>query len=196
MLPVTLPIDFNLIRKAFAREIQKVTGFDSNHVVLLEPETQNSPRPSRPYMGFKFTTPAAKSGDDSKDSVLDTHGNPTTIVNSGGVRKMTISFQCYATSHEEAYNFMSLWQTALDLSNIQEDLRRSGIAVWIIGNVADLSALLNTGYEGRSQMDCTFGIAMNLSSDLGSEDAVEVQGSISSDQNNQVINTDQKIPPF
>lgn len=105
---------------------------------------------------------------------------------------MTVSFQCYGNSHEEAYNYMSLWQTSLDLQNIQEILRSAGIAVWTIGTVADLSSLLNTGYEGRANMDCTFGLAFNLESDLGAIETVPVQGTITTDQN-KVVNTDQTV---
>jgi hypothetical protein len=134
---------------------------------------------------MKMTTPAAKSGDDSKQNLGGT------VWNSGGVRKMTVSFQTYGNTHEEAYNYMGLLQTALDLSDVQENLRRAGIAVWTIGNVADLSQLLNTGFEGRTQMDCTFGIAMNLSSDLGAEESVEVMGAVAVGSEN--INTDQTV---
>jgi hypothetical protein len=179
----TLAVDFNKIRIAFARCMQGVLPklpdvTQPMTVALAEPETQNTPQPKLPYFTFKFTTPGAKSGDDTKSWVLDNMGNPTTIVNSGGVRKMTIDFDSYAQSHEDAYNFMAIWQTALDLEDIQAILRQTGIAVWIIGNVADLSALLNTGYEGRAHMTCTFGIAMNLQSDLGEMDHVQVSGTV------------------
>lgn len=176
---VTFPVDFNLKRKAFANEIQKVTGITA---VLEEGEAPNVPRPPKPYFSFKLINPADKSGDDSKQNVLDQFGQPTSIWNSGGVRKMTVSFNCYGRTHEEAYNYMSLWQTALDLENIQEDLRIAGIAVWVIGNVADLSKLLNTAYEGRAHMDCTFGIASNIQSDLGYMDTVTIDGAINDDK--------------
>lgn len=179
--------DFNAARILFAREIQKVCALDQDRVILAEPEVQNEPRPAKPYFSFKFTTPAAKFGDDSKDPVLDSNGNATTMVNSGGVRRMSVSFDAYGESHEEAYNYMLAWQCALDREDIQEDLRRQGIAVWIIGAVADLSQLLNTGYEGRSHMDCTFGFAVNTQSDLGRIEEVPVQGTIKKDQGDENI---------
>ena len=186
MTPV-FPIDFNDVRIAFFESIKKVTLLDQQHIIYEQPETQDVTRPKeKPYMSFFLTVPASKTGDDSKRYVS---GNKW---NSGGVRKMTVSFNSYGRSHEEAYNYMCLWQTALDLEDIQEDLRRSGIAVWIIGNVADLSKLLNTGYEGRSHMECTFGIAANLVSDLGSIDTVPVHGKIFT-QDGQEIDTDQTI---
>ena len=181
-------LDYNQIRKAIAREIQKVTGLDNNHVVYLEAEAPNVPRPTNPYMGFKIISPGERFGDDSKQNIIDpVTGLPTNNWNSGGNRKMTISFNAYGTSHEEAYNYMSLWQAALDLENIQEDLRAFGIAVWVIGNVADLSALLNTGYEGRAQMDCSFGIAVNVQSNLGEIDSGAVEGTVNTNQNTQTF---------
>jgi hypothetical protein len=182
----TFPTDFNLIRQVLIREVVKVTGLQPNQVVVLEPETQNEPRPAKPYFGMKITTPSAKTGDDSKQWLGGTRWN------SGGVRQMTVGFDCYGTSHEEAYNYMSLWQTALDLEDIQADLRQYGIAVSLMTTVADLSALLNTGFEGRAHLDVIFNIAMNLSSDLGAEESVEVQGAITTDQD-VVIDTDQTI---
>jgi hypothetical protein len=184
----TFPTDFNLIRKVMVREIIKVTGLDPSSVVVTEPETQNEPRPALPYFGMKILVPGAKFGDDSKQYVSGT------VWNSGGVRTMTISFDCYGNSHEEAYNYMALWQTSLDLENVQADLRQYGIAVELIGTVADLSALLNTGYEGRAHLDCTFHIAMNLTSDLGAEESVEVQGAV--DTNSGIVNTDVTVGPI
>ena len=184
--------NFNDIRIAFIREIQKVTGLDSQHVVTEEPETQNEPRPSKPYMSMKITTAAAKNGDDSVDNVLDNSGNSTTVWNSGGQRKMTVEFNSYGTSHEEAYNYMTLWQTALDNEGIQSDLRKAGIAVWVIGNVADLSKLLNTGFEGRAHLETTFGIAVNFATDLGEMDSVTVEGTVSA--GTSTIDTDETIP--
>ena len=94
---------------------------------------------------------------------------------------MTVEFNSYGRSHEEAYNYMALWQGSLDLSNIQADLRTVGIGVWIIGNVADLSQLMNTGYEGRAHMECTFGIAFNISSDLSYIETVVAEGTVQTD---------------
>lgn len=184
----TFPLDYNAIRAAIAREIMKVTQLSNNQVLLAEPEVQNEPRPQKPYFSFKITTPGSRYGDDSKDNVKDSIGNATPVFNSGGPRKMTVAFDCYGNSHEEAYNYMTLLQCSLDLANIQQDLYRSGIAVWIIGTVADLSALLNTGYEGRAHMDVQFGLAANIQSDLGYMDTVTADGAITTDQN-KTINT-------
>lgn len=158
---------------------------DQSRVILAEPEVQNEPRPEKPYFSFKFTTPATKFGDDSRDEVSNKDGN--IVTNYGGVRMMAVSFDSYGRSHEEAYNYMLAWQCALDREDIQEDLRRHGIAVWTIGAIADLSQLLNTGYEGRSHMDCNFGFAVNTQSTLGDIEDVPVSGAVKSGNDEEVV---------
>ena len=178
MSAIVLPLDFNPIRIALVREIERVTGLK---VIEHEPETQDAPRPAKPYIGYKMTTPSARMGGDDDHRQVFNGPTPTTKWVAGGQRKMTVSFHCYGNTHEEAYNYLSLWQQALDQFTTQERLRRAKVAVWIIGNVADLSALLNTGYEGRAQMDVQLGIASNLVEDLSSIDTVEVEGTVDKD---------------
>jgi len=122
-----------------------------------------------------------KRGDDARTKILDIHGNPTTSWNVGGQREIMVDFNCFGNSHEEAYDYMALLQSALELQTIQEDLRRAGIALWMNGSVADFSALLNTGYEGRAQMQVAFGIAANMTEDLGEIAVVPFQGDIKTD---------------
>lgn len=105
---------------------------------------------------------------------------------------MSISFHCYAAQPEDAYNLMATWQAELDEPTTQEVLRRALIAVWTIGGVADLSQLLNTGYEARSQMDVQFGVASNLEKDLGSIEHIEIAGDVDTNQGH--VQTNFEIP--
>lgn len=183
-----LAIDYNLIRKTISNQVQDTIGLTC---ILEEPEGPIDKRPPLPYFSFKITTPGAKSGDDSKQQILDSQGKPTTKWNSGGCRKMVIDFNCYATTHEEAFNYMATWQTALDLQDVQLNLRRVGIGVWVIGTVADLSKLLNTGYEGRAHLECSFGVAMNLVSDLGYIKTAVIDGTVTTDQGEKIKTHDE-----
>lgn len=184
-----LSVDFNVIRKMIANEIQKVTNLVA---ILEEPESTQAPRPRLPYFSFKLTTPAAKTGDDSSQLVANSYSGGKAQYSSGGVRRMSLSFHCYAEEHESAYNFMALWQSALELKGVQEDLRKVGIAVWIIGNVADLSQLLNTGYEARAQMDVQCGLAINLVETLGTVGTVNIDGTI--DKGNSTLDLEFTVP--
>lgn len=171
----TFPIDFNDIRKALVAMVTAATGL----TCILEEQKgekgEAQTRPDLPYASLKITTPATRFGDDTTQPVSDT------VINRGGQRRMSVSFHVYDVDQEDAYNAMALLQSKLDQFGTQELLRKSGIAVWIIGNVADLSALLNTGYEGRSQMDCQFGIAANLTEDVGQIKKVGITGTAHTD---------------
>lgn len=170
-MPPILPFNFTPVRVALVREVERVTGFKC---IRLEPAVPNSPRPPQlPYFSYKLTSPGAHIGYASQQWTGD-----STIFNAGAQRRISASFQCYAQDQETAYNYMSLWQMALEMVTTQAALRESGIAVWTIGDVADLSQLLNTGYEGRAQLDVTFGVAFNKTEDLGTIEEIEVSSTV------------------
>lgn len=179
----TLPIDFEFIRVALNREVTKVVG---DICIEAEPTTQDAERPKLPYFWMKITTPAARYGDDAVSYVSGTQFNV------GGNRKMTVSFNCAGNSHTDAYNMMGKWHAAIGSPAIRNELRASGIAVWQVGPVADLSQLLNTGYEGRAQMDVQFGIASNLTQDLGAIESAEVTGTV--DTQAGIVDDDFNVP--
>lgn len=171
MPPPSPPIDYDAIRATLVQAVMAACGLDQQHVIMAEPEEPGAPRPPRPYFTLKVTTPGARFGDDSPDNLAG-----TTLWNYGGQRAMTVSFNTYGTSHEEAHGYMALWQASLDTPPTYQALGLGGIAVWKPGAVADLSMLLNTAFEGRAQMDVVFGIASNLVVDLGSIGSANISG--------------------
>ena len=179
-------IDFVKIRANLVNTVAKYTGVQ---VIEEEPEAPDAPRPNKPYISLKITSPALKQGDDSTRNVTDSDGNLTTQVVRGGQRQMNVQFDAYGNSHEEAYNYMALIQSSLELETMQADLRVAGIAVWLNGNVVDMSALLNTGYEGRAMMEVQFGIAANTIEDVGAIDTAQTSGTITTDTGQQITMT-------
>lgn len=175
-MTAVFPIDFNQKRVALVQEVQRATGLT---VIMAEPETPNAPRPPKPYITMKMVTPAGKYGDDSAEQFLDDLGQPTTIWNRGGQRKMVVDFNCYGCSHEQAYNYMALLQSWLELETTQARLYAAAqIAVWLNGSVTDLSALLTTGFEGRALLEVAFGISANLTEDLSAVTTVDITGEL------------------
>lgn len=168
----TPPVDHNGIRIALVRAVQRATGLDQNHVVMAEPETPNEPRPTKPYMTLKLTGAGMRYGRD-----VATIQNADGLYNYGGPRLLLVSFNAYGTTHEEAYDLLSLWQAALGMEPTLAYLRQSGVAVWLPGQITDLSELLDTGYEGRAHMDCKFGVASNALAELGAIETAVVSGS-------------------
>lgn len=176
-------VNFKEIRVALARMIEGATGLTA---ILDEQKGRTNTTqklPDLPFFSFKIATGAQKKGDDdyrySRTDVTDPE-NPVTTFNSGGQRMMSVSFQVYTDEQECANAYMATLQSSLELRGVQESLRDKGIAVWNIGTIADLSQLLNTGYEARAHMDVEFGIAANLEETLKTIDAVEVEGTVNS----------------
>ena len=153
---VAPPIDFNALRVAIVAAVAQVTGLTDNSIIMSEPEQPNAPRPPLPYVTLKFSSP-----------LVAPKGMPAWNVDDQGTysqrtqRSFTVSFNTYGPSHEAAYTLMATIQAGFDMMPVQQGLSAAGIAVWTLGAILDLSVLLNTGYEGRAQMDITYGVAAN-----------------------------------
>lgn len=174
----TFPVDYNKIRKALVAEVQRVTG---STAILAQPEGTDADRPAKPYATVRFLQPGVKSGDDSSKQIPG-----TSLWVTGGQRKLMVDFNFYGRSHEEAYSYGALWQAALEQETTQGILRAAGIAVWLnAGPLRDLSALLNTAYEGRCQLEVSFGVASNVTEDRSSIDKVDIGGVVTTDQDTE-----------
>lgn len=176
-------IDFANIRRGLVKAVETVTG---RTCIASQPDEPNTPRPPLPYLTYNVTTAAGKEGDDHDEYVGD---GTTTIHNRGGQRRLVVSFNCFAESTDEALTLMTTLQGSFELKGIQAVLRNYGIAVWTIGSVADFTALLQTGYEARTQMDVNFGVASNLTEDLGTVETVQVEPTVT-DSGDQPVPTD------
>jgi hypothetical protein len=185
-LAITLPIDYNLIRKAIVSCMTTGLNLQNGQVIEEMPETQDAPRPKKPYLSYSITTPGAKFGDDGH-TLTGVQGSGVTeelIYNVGGNRKMSVSFHSYAINKDDAYNLMAFWQALLETIPIKQTLEKAGIAVWLNGGVADMSQLLNTGYEGRAHMDVVFGINSNITEQVDSIIEVQTTGTVTDDSGN------------
>lgn len=175
MTTPTLPVNYDLIRKTLVAEVQRVTGATC---IVAQPESNNADRPDKPYSTLQFLNPGVKKGDDSSKQIPG-----TSLWVTGGQRKMVVDFNFYGLSHEEAYSYGALWQAALEQETTQAVLRAAGVAVWLnAGPLRDLSALLNTAFEGRCQLEVAFGVASNVTEDRSSIDKVDLDGTVTTDQ--------------
>lgn len=172
-----VPIDYNQIRKTLCNQVTASTGL---LCVLYEPEQVKDSRPKLPYFTMKIMGVAGKVGDDSY-SQAGTEESPSTQWNFGGTRRLTVSFECYGNTHEEAYSYMQAWMAALDTIPVQQNLQGAGVPFWQCLDITDASELLNTGWEGRAIMDAYFGVVSNVTVDLGAIEAVPIEGEIISD---------------
>ena len=169
MPPLRPVINYSLFTAFLVAEIKRTIGVVA---IIDSPTVQQAPRPRLPYMSFNYRMPSQKYGYDSVAHVEDN------VFNVGGLRRMILSFSCYAETQEEAYAIMTTWQSALELPTVQERCRAAKMPVWGSEPVVDLSQLLNTGWEARAQMDAYFGLASNVEVDLGAIETVEGVGTV------------------
>lgn len=181
MAAPSFPIDYDAIRRTLVQAVAQACNLALGQVMMLEQEVPNAPRPNRPYMGLMVTSASVKAGFDSLIAVQDAPGSPTGLFTYVGPRSMAVSFESYGRSHEEAYSLMALWQARLDQAPTQQLLDAQNMAVYRIGAVQDLSQLLNAAWEGRAQMDVTFGLTSQSVADVGAIDSVNVSGLVSID---------------
>lgn len=167
------PVNYADIRKNLVLMVKRMTGLTC---IRREPSESDAPRPQLPYMSYKITSPGVARGEADFD-----YTGTGTLFNYGQQLKMTVSFQLYAKDQDEAYSLMCLFQQSLNKQTVLEQFRVFGLAVWDFGNVADLTALLNTGYEARTQLDVFFGLASNLTDDQGAIESVVIEGTLDSD---------------
>lgn len=165
-------IDYDALRVALVAAVRAATGLEQNHVIVAEPEQPGAPRPAAPFATLKIISGARAFGDDGAEQLSDT------LWRFRGPRAMVVSFQFFGRSHEEALAYAAHWQAALGLPTIQARLAQGGLAVWNQGAVADISALMQTGYEGRASIDVTFGIASTLEVDLGTIETAPVTATV------------------
>jgi hypothetical protein len=93
-----------------------------------------------------------------------------------GPRQMTVSFQFYGRTHEEAYGLGSAWQASLAQEPTMDALATYGITVWSREPVVNITSLLSTGYEGRAAINATFGLQSSMTVKVGSIEQVPVSG--------------------
>lgn len=181
MATYALPIDFDAVRIALVRAVSVGTGLPESQVIMLEGEGLDAPRPKSPYFGILITTPSIKAGFDWMVPVPDEQGQPTGLFYYRGPRTMNVSFDCFARTHELAYGLMSAWQSALDQGPTLDALDFGGMSVADIGAVADLSALLNTSFEGRAHLDVSFGLMASVAVNVGQIATVPLTSQIHAD---------------
>lgn len=177
-MPLTRPpIDFDAVRAALWRVVQAATGLGPNSVVASQPEAPLAKRPETPFCEFMVSTVAQAFGRDA-EAPTDVEG----VYKYYGPRLMTVQFQTYGETHEQAYGIASTLHAAFGIDTYLDLLRAAGVVVWSRAAVTDLSALLSTGYEGRAAFNVSFGLHSSLTVDVGIVTSVPVSSTIAAEQ--------------
>lgn len=133
---------------------------------------QSEVRPERPYASIRLTSgPIVVGSDEGREPV----SGQFTVE---GLRQLVMSVQAFGDS---AIERMSKLQTALSKDSVVEELDASGIAVYDVGAVQNLTALLENRFETRAQMDLSMYVTDAEVDDTGYIEDVEVTNEVNDD---------------
>lgn len=162
------------------------TIYTTQTIIVDRPNTR---RPQKPYISINVSTPIQKLG----------HTDPTQHVNDsnfniGGQRSFVMSVKAYVDKNQQdffdAQDLLLQLQDALEDPIKRETLDQAGLAPWEVGDILDVTELVETGYEPRAQIDITMGIVSNREADFGAIETVEITPTIEGEEEDKIIVSD------
>lgn len=152
---------------------------------------QGTPRPARPYASIRFVVAGQRLGNSVDETriafipaVLDNPGTP--LVNEAraayheatttGMRSATASLNIFGPS---AQSLMAKVRDSLDRPDVIEEFDIAEISHIGEGNIQDLTALEETEYLERAQMDLNIGFVAESVKEIGIIESAEVSGTVS-----------------
>ena len=160
--------------EAAAKAIIKWARDQSGQIAIWD--KPNQPRPEPPYISVNNITGPVKVGGKDALEVIDNQTYRLT-----GQRSFTLSVNAYGDLAKKTLIDM---RDSFDDPSVIEDFSQAGLGVWIEGSPTDVGALLETGFEGREQMDVVFGImaCRDVKAPLGGTiGTVELEGNVNGD---------------
>lgn len=150
---------------------------------------RDAPRPQGPYLTLKIISGPRKL---TLDDEMRFNGKEEGSCNFNlvGQRAYTISVKAFRAGHADVLEEISACLEDPDFADLLR--KKACIAITNRGDVIDISAQLETGYEGRSSIDIFFNSVNNKETKVGLIEGVEIQGSLESDTGKE-INTNQTI---
>ena len=167
-------IRFDILKVALVSILEEATG-----VSPFIFEDQAGPRPeSGNYGTIKFITPLVMEGQDSETVEAD---GDNAIITTQGQRELILSVNLY---REDAFQKMALLQTKIQSRRFREAARfkakAHGQSFAFIDalSIQDLTALLNSNYEQRAQMDVRIRVVSLFSETVETIGEVTLDGTI------------------
>lgn len=171
-----MALNWATIQTALHAWIVAGTGLAVGRVVWAN---QAMPQPQRPYVTLRLMAlaPVGHDGVHSTTNLAAPAGEEVTLTVEGR-RHLTVGVQAYAsavTGAGTAAELLAKAQTALSLPTVHAGLRAAGLAVLNEGGITDLSALLETKFEGRAAMDVRFHCVDEVAEKTGYIATVEIE---------------------
>lgn len=173
---VPFAIDFTAARRALCATIAAGTGLGPNQILRAQAQGPVQPVPTRPFATFTFRDVGLRAG--FRDWVMPAPEISKTATYITGHRGARVDVTFFGESQDDAYGLAITMQGALYCPPVVAPLRQANWAITRVGDVTDVSALLNTGYEGRSLLEFEMWSTSTQLFDPGSIDEVPMVGDI------------------
>lgn len=160
----------------------KASGLDPIAVIFAN---QRGDQPDPPYGTINILSGPKILGDDEERQ--PDVGDTSSDVNICGQRRMLFSLNIFSNLDPQrpgginkpgALQRMSDVLSSLELPSVFQSLNGQGVTINDRGEVQNLTALLETDWQERSQLDVTFGYASNIGDQPGSIDTVDFGGGL------------------
>lgn len=174
-----LAIDYAAARRALVAAIALGTGLDPSKIVRTQAQGPQAPRPMPPSCTFSSRTVSMRTG--FRDSMLSAPDISPTAVRYAGTRGMAVDLNFFGRDQDEAYNLAVIMQAALYRYDLLQGLTAAGWAIYKVGDVTDITALLNTGFEGRALLEMEMWTRSVLLVDPGVVESAQVIGNVQTD---------------
>lgn len=164
-----MPLDWTSIEDVLHAWLVRGTGLSAERVLWAE---QLPPRLTRPFATLKLGALTRTGGaDELRESTdLDAPDGEEIEFTAVGQRLLVVSCQAFTqdiTGGAAARALLARAQAALALPSVTEAFAGAGLVVVNEGGINDLTALLDTQFEGRAQMDVTFALAGSVTERTG-----------------------------
>ena len=107
-----------------------------------------------------------------------------------GQRAYTLSVKAFRAGHNDALSDISTYLDDPDFCELLKE--KACIAITNKGDVLDISGPIDTGFEGRSQLDIFFNSSNNKDTGIGLIEGVRIEGELETDSG-KIINTNVDI---
>lgn len=161
-----MPLDFNVVKTNLYSWASAVVP-NGMPIIFYEP---NAPRPVVPYVSLYMTSIITVNQDYSSPE-SDLLG----FIDMKGDRQFTLQIQCYGS---DPLTVLENMRISLQKQTILDTLRENGIVFYQSISITDISALIDSEYEKRAQMDVLLGIGQTYSDNPGYFDTIEIEEEI------------------
>ena len=150
---------------------------------------KDAPRPTGPYITIKIISgPRKITMDDEMRFNGKSQGSKN--FNLVGQRAYTLSVKAFRAGHNDALSDISTYLDDPDFCELLKE--KACIAITNKGDVLDISGPIDTGFEGRSQLDIFFNSSNNKDTGIGLIEGVRIEGELETDSG-KIINTNVDI---